>query len=381
MRLLFTLFFFITTVPWAFSQSSLNAAQSNFTKGEKYAKIKEGVEAIYQLNFTQSNKIIGQLEAELPQSPIPHLLKGLQTYWQSVPIYVYPDKLALFQGHMLNAVDKSEKILNKDPENTEALFLAMAAEGLLAETYADAGKSFKAVGAAKRSYSYIKKGFSRTDELKEFYLSTGLYNYYREYYPEAHPIYKPFMSFFMKGNKTLGIRQLEKAAREAALAHVLAKYYLCYIFMRYENIPAKALKHAGDLSRSYPRNLVFGAIYTETLMINKKYEQAIPQANRLLKTKNPYLSIYGQLFQGVIEEQHHANFENAKNNYLETIRLSQKHEMDRPQLESWANLGLGRIYLAQNNEKEARKYFKKAADMASARWTKDEARSYLKTSN
>ena len=378
MKLLFTLILWVTVLTSSIAQGTSGSLEANLAKGEKYALIKQCVEAIYQLDFEQSKQIIGGLESELPKSPIPHLLKAMQTYWQSVPIYVYPDKLAIFQGHLFSAVDKAERMLKSKPDDAEALFLALAAEGLLAESYADAGKTLKAVGAAKRSYGYIKKGFDKTEELKEFYLSTGLYNFYREYYAEAHPIYKPFMSFFMKGNKNLGIKQLENAASQAALAHVMAKYYLCYIFMRYEFIPDKALGHASGLVKSYPRNLVFASIYTETLMINRKFKEAIPQAQRLLKSKNPYLHIYGELFQGVIEEKHHKHLDKAKANYLETITLHDKHDMDRSHLTSWANLGLGRIYLAQNNEKDARKHFRKASDQAVTVWTKKEAKSYLR---
>lgn len=378
MKLLFTLILSAVAVTFILAQGSSTSLGSNLAKGEKYARIKQCVEAIYQLDFKQSKQIIRALESELPKSPIPHLLTAMQTYWQSVPIYVYPDKLAIFQGHLFTAIEKAERMLKQNPEDAEAVFLALAAEGLLAESYADAGKTLKAVGAAKRSYGYIKKGFNRTDELKEFYLSTGLYNFYREYYAEANPIYKPFMSFFMKGNKELGIQQLEKAANQAALAHVMAKYYLCYIFMRYEFVPDRALIHAKGLVKSYPRNLVFATIYAETLMINKKYTEAIPQTQRLLKTQNPYLHIYGQLFQGVIEEQHHKDLDKAKANYLETIKLHDTHDMDRSHLTSWANLGLGRIYLAQNNEKEAKRYFKKASDQAATKWTKKEARTYLR---
>jgi hypothetical protein len=267
-------------------------------------------------------------------------------------------------------------VLENDPENPEAIFLAMASQGLLAESYSDAGRSFKAVGAAKRAYNYIKKGSAKLDEFKEFYLTTGLYNYYREYYPDAYPIYKPFMSFFMKGDKVKGIRQLEKAAREASISHVIAQYYLSYIYMRYEYIPSKALRQGRILHQQYPNNELFSAIYLETLIINNRYKEALPIAKKLQKNTSPYLMIYGDVFLGVISEKYLKNIPQAKKLYRHSLYLNEKYDMDRTHLEAFAYLGLGRIY-EMEKDPDARKYFKEALNKAYTKVMRQEAKNHL----
>ena len=235
-------------------------------------QVKEGMDYIYNQDFQKSSRIIAQIEKTSQKSAIPHLMKAMQAFWKYYPISLNEDRLEIYQNHLLMSYERSTEVLENDPENPEAIFLAMASQGLLAESYSDAGRSFKAVGAAKRAYNYIKKGSAKLDEFTEFYLTTGLYNYYREYYPDAYPIYKPFMSFFMKGDKAKGIRQLEKAAREASISHVIAQYYLSYIYMRYEYIPSKALRQGRILHQQYPNNELFSAIYLETLIINNRYQ-------------------------------------------------------------------------------------------------------------
>ena len=341
-----------------------------------FQEVRRGIEHIYNQEFTQSQVIITSLEKKLQGSAIPDLMKALQLYWIHYPIHLKEDQLLKYQDYLNKSYERSYQVLQNDPENPEAIFLAMASQGLLAESHAESGRSFKAVGSAKRAYNYIKLGSKKLDKLTEFYLSTGLYNYYREYYPETYPIYKPFMSFFMKGDKELGIQQLEKAAQEASIAHVIAKYYLSYIYMRYEYIPKKALERARDLHNSYPNNLPFSAIYLESLIINEQYREAQPLAAKLQRQRSPYLKIYGDLFMGVIREKQYQDYSQAEKLYQSTLSLNEDHDMGRDHLEALAYLGLGRIYEAKNDP-QARKYFKEALNQAYTKSTKNEAKKHL----
>ncbi len=332
---------------------------------------------IYNYEFHHAHTIIRDIESQSEGSAIPDLMKAMEVFWRHFPIFTKESALSTYQEHLENAYSRSLQVLENDPNNPEATFLAMASQGLLAESYAESGRSFKAVGAAKRAYNDVKDGMSMMDHYNEFYLSTGLYNYYREYYPEAHPIYRPFMSFFMKGNKDLGIRQLEYAARNTSISHVIAKYYLSYIYMRYEYLPVQALRRGKDLYETYPKNHLFKAIYLESLVINQQYQTAAPIARQLQSDRNPYFRIYGDLFMGVIEEKSFFNYHTAEKLYRKTLQLSEAHDMERAYLEAIAYLGLGRIYQHKNDPPQARKYFKESLDRAYTEAQKNEAKSYL----
>lgn len=337
---------------------------------------KQGIDHIYNCDFQKSQTLINQIEATRENSAIPDLMKALQLFWRYYPIHFNEEKLELFHNYLEQAYDRSLDVLEHDPGNPEAIFLALASQGLLAESLSESGSSFRAVGAAKRAYNYVKEGAEMIDQFKEFYLSTGLYNYYREYYPEIHPIYRPFMSFFMKGDKQLGIHQLEIAAKEASISHVIAKYYLSYIYMRYEYLPAKALALGKDLKDTYPDNPLFSAIYLESLIINDKYREAAPIARQLQSNTNPYFRIYGDLFMGTIEERNR-NYPLAEQLYRKSLELNKGNDMDRAHLEAYAYLGLGRIYQHKNDPSQARKYFKVSLDKAYTETMKQEAKSHL----
>ncbi len=338
--------------------------------------VRQGMDYIYNLDFQKSQVVIAEIEQTLQKSAIPDLMKALQTFWRYYPVHLEEDKLKIYQKHLASSYSRSLEVLKNDPGNPEAIFLAMASQGLLAESYSESGHRFKAVGAARRAYKYIKVGSKILDQSKEFYLTTGLYNYYREYYPEAYPIYKPFMYFFMKGDKQKGIQQLEVAAKEASIAHVIAQYYLSYIYMRYEYLPSKALRQGRKIHEAYPNNDLFTAIFLESLIINKRYKEAEPLTKKLQSNPSPYLKIYGDLFMGVIEEKSHKNFASAERLYRNALELNDEYNMKRSHLEAIAYLGLGRIYEYKQDPK-ARKYFKEALNQAYTKSMKNEAKSHL----
>lgn len=342
----------------------------------KMELVKQGMDYIYNFEFDRAQSIIETLETSNNPSAIPELMKALQVFWQYYPIHFHEAELESYYDYLMQAYSKSMKVLDKEPENYEAQFLAMASQGLLAESYAESGSSFKAVGAAKKAYNYMKAGADNLKQYSEFYVSTGLYNYYREYYPETYPIYKPFMYFFMKGDKGLGIQQLEIASSDASISHVIAKYYLSYIYMRYEYIPTKALEQGKNLHEEYPNNDLFTAIYLESLIINDSYHQATAIARKLQRNSNSYFRVYGDVFMGVIQEKQQQNFKLAEKLYRKALDINDSNDMNMAHLEAIAYLGLGRIYRDQNDPR-AEEFFKESRDRAYTKTLKNEAKSYL----
>lgn len=337
--------------------------------------VKQGINYIYNFEFDRSEAVIEQLRGSMNQSAIPELMKALQIFWSNYPIHLHEEEFEIYQNYLIKAYNKSMELVEQKPNNYEAQFLAMASQGLLAESYAESGSSFKAVGAAKRAYNFVKEGSNNINQFPEFYVSTGLYNYYREYYPDTYPIYRPFMSFFMKGDRELGIQQLAIASREASISHVIAKFYLSYIYMRYEYLPGEALTQGRNLHREYPNNDLFTAIYLESLIINKLYIQAAPIARKLQRNSNPYFRIHGDVFMGIIQEIQYSNPKLAEKLYRKALEISES-DKNMLHLEALAYLGLGRIY-QQKNDPKARDYFKESRDKAYTQALKNEAKSYL----
>src|SRR5205807_1124033 len=81
----------------------------------------------------------------------------------------------------------------------------------------------------------------------DIYFSTRVYDYFVIQYPETHPVYKPFMFFFAKGDKKRGITELEFCVENGIFSGIESLHYLANIFLKYENDPAKALTYSEQL--------------------------------------------------------------------------------------------------------------------------------------
>ncbi len=103
----------------------------------------------------------------------------------------------------------------KGSDRPEAMFLYFTAEAMLAKISHYEHEPFAAIRHAKNAYPYIQKGKAFQQQYPDFYLSTGLYNFYREVYPEIHPFYKTVAWVMTSGDKKLGMSQLQFATQKA----------------------------------------------------------------------------------------------------------------------------------------------------------------------
>jgi hypothetical protein len=207
--------------------------------------------------------------------------------------------------------------LEKDKKNEEAIFFSLAAHGYLAQYYADEKSIFKAIREANNAYAYMKLGFNMLYDHSEFYYTTGLYNYYREQYPEMHPLYKPFMWFFAGGNKQLGLEQLKIASQDAVFTRVEALNYAAHINLRYELNPAKAEKFAVQLVKEFSRNNLYKAIYIETLLTLEKFSEARPLIFELESANSSYFKMIGEVYKATLLEKQEKNMNRPKSASIE----------------------------------------------------------------
>ncbi len=188
--------------------------------------------------------------------------------------------------------------------------------------YADNGHSSKAISHLGKIYRDIMASFDLQEEFNEFFFITGLYNYYREAYPEAHPIYKPAAMFFRKGDKTRGLEMLRFAAEETNFMRVESALFLSLIYINFENKVDSAVRYASQLHQDFPGNGYFLAKYAETLLIDHQYEEALDLILQLMSSDS-YNKMKGTIFMGIYEEKKNNNLERSRILYEEGLRLAE----------------------------------------------------------
>ncbi|MEP3388609.1 MAG: tetratricopeptide repeat protein [Reichenbachiella sp.] len=348
-----------------------------FSNSNLLEMVDRGGDFIYNQEFNKAELVIDSLEQKLPGHPIVPMMKAMSLAWRDQPLRtsspVYPEH----EKYLMETIAKSEKISAKDSNNLEAMFFEMSAHGLLAEYYAQEGSSFKAMSQAKQTYNLIKKTMEHTAESPELLFLSGLYNYFREKYPERHPIYKPFVWVFKSGDVQRGLVQLDSAVHHSKIVKIEASLYVAYIWLRYENNADKARYYLERIHKMYPANDYFKAKYLECLMRQKDYKSASPLISQLQAHEKPYFKMCGEIFRGVYAEKVERSLDAAERFYkrgLETDELSP----DRGEYyRSIAYLGLGRIAEANNNVKLAAVYYEKTIDMDETDWLTEESEARL----
>jgi len=347
---------------------------------EALSLVKKGLYFIYNTEADKATQYIIQVEHLMPQHPVGPMMRALNTNWSSNPLSTESQEFKILNGHLQQALARTKELLSHDPKHMEAVFFAMAINSWLAQFYDEEGSTFKALGSAKKAYHFMKIGFGMLDQSPEFYFSTGLYNYYRVQYPEANPVYKPFMWFFRSGNKSLGLKQLEHASNTATFTKAEAAMYLAHLNLRYEQNAQQAVYFSKSLVDQYPKNTFFKINYTEALLAAKAYPQAFPIIQTLTKKRKPFYRMSGEIFYGVYLEQSAKDTQNALKWYHKALETGSDLGRRANNKKSLAHAGIARIALINGNAQLAKEHYRKALKLAQYDTVKDEAKAYLRGS-
>lgn len=236
-----------------------------------------GTEALYNLDYSTARAKFTELRDRLPQHPVgdlnlatltwmEHLYKTrrLQTtlYTQEGfyaggtkskegdPIEAGVDKA--FRDHIAQAKTKAQNLVDRAPNDPDALYFLGAVYGVLAGYEASAGRKFM---SALRNGSRCRELHQRAVKLRpdnyDAYLSLGLYDYIVGSLPG-------FVRFLVgiigvRGNKEQGIRELRMTAEKGLYNQDDAAVMLLAVYQR-EGKPQESLPLLEKLSAKYPRN-------------------------------------------------------------------------------------------------------------------------------
>jgi tetratricopeptide (TPR) repeat protein len=364
----------LTAILFIYTFFPLNAQV--FQAGELQEIVRKGADHIYNSKPDSANVYIKKVEQVIPDHPVVPLMKAMTLLWSNIPT-ISGEVFTTMERQLDSAIFLARK---KDPnlKDPEMMFFAMSAHGLLAEYYADQDFTMKAVSEANRAYGLLKQGFDLVEDYPEYLFTTGLYNYFREKYPEKHPIYKPLLWFFKSGDKKLGLYQLEKATTETFLTKVEAHVYLSYIYLRYEYKPEKAQEYLSKLCEMYPNNYYAKAKYLESLANPDDFGRVPPiLIYSLITHESSYYKLAGYVFLGYYEESVVKNPEKAEFAYRKGLEYGNQIPHHGEFFKSFGYLGLGRLLVNRDATVEAEKTLNMALEYAETEQVEMEAKKLL----
>ncbi len=160
------------------------------------------------------------------------------------------------QLEQLNEVDKSTSIsLNI----LEALLIKSRVD-LMDENYFDG-----VVGMVK-CLKYIEELKENNNDLDEFKLIAGLYNYYYDFAYQNYFLLRPFLLAYPEGSMEKGLIDLKALARTSESAvKAEANFFLGKIYLESEENSSEALKYTSVVVTLHPNNFVYALLHARAL--------------------------------------------------------------------------------------------------------------------
>jgi hypothetical protein len=325
--------------------------------------LKQGIDYVYNFQFTNAERISDKIQQDFPDHPINNLLKGMMAYWKNYPILPETNAQELFESNLRKCIETCEKNKDHSPES-EMLLVNLCARGLLLLYFTDNDQSFEVFPLASSTYQYIRRSFAYTMEQPDLFFFTGVYNYYREAYPEAHPVYKTLAFLFPKGSKEKGLKDLKAVSENSILLQAEANSFLSEIYMYFENDVLKATSYSRDLHTLYPNNPQYLASYIKTLLIKRSYDEAEKEVRTSKEVNNPFFQSLLTIFKGIIQEKKYRNLKEAETLYSKGIREVSVFRNFGNEYAAYAYFGLSRISGIYGDENGMKTYKKLAQKLA-----------------
>jgi hypothetical protein len=382
------LFLYLVIIPEVKAQApeavSANSSYLLLDKGLQY-RVTKAINSMYNFDFATAERDFAVIMYQYPEHPLPDFLMALG-YWWRIEINVDNERYdKIFIQYLDRANSKALKMLKQNPRNKEAAFFLAAGYGFQGRLYSERKSWTKATFAGKNALNYMEMSRGEEEFNPELLLGDALFNYFSIWIPENYPLLKPVLALFPKGNKKLGLTQLEKVASNAFYTRVEAQYFLFRLYGSEENRPQDALRIVEYLHEKFPNNPYFHRSYARYLYTTGKWTQAMQESLEILDrieqkqfgyeaTSGRYAAFYlGEYFYRI------GNLTEAKRYYSITVTIGEESETQESGYYLYSLISLGKIATFEKNKALAKTFFNQVKKYAKRKHpAHQEARDFIK---
>jgi tetratricopeptide (TPR) repeat protein len=361
-----------------------NSSYLLLDKGLQY-RITKSINSMYNFDFATAERDFAVIMYQYPEHPLPDFLMAVG-YWWRIEINVDNKRYDnIFIQYLDRANAKAKKMLDQNPRNKEAAFFLAAGYGFQGRLYSERKSWTKATFAGKNALNYMEMSRGEEEFNPELLLGDALFNYFSVWIPENYPLLKPILALFPKGNKKLGLTQLEKVASNAFYTRVEAQYFLFRLYGSEEKRPEDALRIVEYLHEKFPNNPYFHRSYARYLYTTGKWTQAMQESldilNRIEQKQFGYEATSGRYAAFYLGEYYYriGNIIEAKRYYSKTVTIGEESETQESGYYLYSLISLGKIATAEKNRALAKTYFNQVKRYAKRKHpAHQEARDFIK---
>lgn len=313
-------------------------------------ELKRDMDLIYNADFKQAHKLYDSISKSYPDSPVVFLLHGIITYWENYPLLSTSPLHNSFENDMRRSISMAQN--NSNPEfASENLLSNLCARGMLLTYYSANNETMKVISLTTSTYGHIMKVFNSTYDYADLYYFSGIYNYYREAYPEKHPVYK-YVAFPLRhGNMKLGLKELKIAAQNSIFLEAESNAQMALIYTSMERNYEQALYFSKLNYEKYPCNKAFEFSYLQNLLMARHYDQA-EKLLRAVSTDNlnTYFKAQLSILNGILQEKKYGDSSRAEIYYTQGIDSLSPYGAYADDYTEIAHAGLKNISQAKVNK-------------------------------
>jgi tetratricopeptide (TPR) repeat protein len=230
-------------------------------------RVERGLDHLYNMEFDPARGYFTSIDRRYPDHPVGPFLLALNTWWEILLDLSDESRDDAFYDAMEEVMDRSDRLLKRDPDNFDAMFFKGAALGFRGRLRSNRGAWFRSARDGIRAMDYVLGVAERAPENADYAFGKGIYDYYASAIPSQYPYVKPVMIFFPNGDRARGIRELERTVREGRFIQTEAAYFLLQIYYLFEDDYQKAVHYVTWLRDRHPQNSFFhtfeGRVYAK----------------------------------------------------------------------------------------------------------------------
>lgn len=235
-----------------FVNVQLNAQDAKFD-----SVVFKGIKQIYSIQLTQAEKTFQSLIKDYPNHPAGKFFLAMIEWWRILLDLSSESRDEVFFNKIEKVIEQCDEILDKDPNNVDALYFKGGAIGFRGRLSSIRDSWLSAADDGREALPLVEQAGELDPKNIDVQLGFGIYNYYAAVIPDKYPIVKPLMIFLPAGDKELGIKQLKNVAEKGKYTIYEARYFLMTLYYRYEDDFDSAQKYADMLLRDFPNNPLF----------------------------------------------------------------------------------------------------------------------------
>jgi tetratricopeptide (TPR) repeat protein len=282
----------------------------------------EGMQALYNFQVEEANQKFSEAIGIEPRYPRPYFSLALVTLWKSFATRLpadYEESLRLLS----NAIEVGHNYLDEiDDDDADVLTTLGLAYGYRSYIHVINKSYVKVAVDARRSYGYLSDAVSADPQFYDAYLGLGVYHFAVSTIPKTLQWIVGLLG--VPGDRDLGIREVEIAARRAKYNAPEAKYLLIQLLPWYRGDFDTSEQLVDDLIRTYPSNTVF--LYAKGFLKLRRHEvtEALTYFQRMKEVEHPHFSIINKFADYRLGECYFrlAEYSRAKAAYLAFLEVN-----------------------------------------------------------